>query len=745
MTQEWNPLWNAVLPDAEQRWQEVLRRAPGGAADEPLSLEFCPVSTETFAQAVREGSGGAGFDGWTAKELKGLGVSCPSLWDDLVCILNDCVALAAQGACVQCQDQFSWRVVGIPKRCEAAVRPIAIASAIIRAYNRALLPQFPSMPADQYCGAPGRTAATATVAWLATKAYRGAELDLRKAFDSVDHVVASSAARTAGVPEAIIAYLARCVWSAPRHCVVHGEPPAEVIAATTGLPAGDPCSPRLLAFVLEPWSRIVTSFGGIQAFLFMDDRSLTDRLEQGHLAEALEASKWFDTRLGLQEHQGKRQVWDRSLRADCPPVEHLGVFAVPEQHALPEVRVHEDEVCQLADAVAGLPGGMEVKERLLLGIVLAKITWAAPLVPAVSLQTAKAFYRAMRGPCTWWCQGRVWADCINVHPQLAAAVLCLRRTAGCQVHSSATLDATVKHHAGVLGLEVVGEGPTGVLLASSQAAKPLVIRAVQHAARAQGRQDGSFAADADAGHSLRVVARAVALAQVKDTRADAEGIGAVDLQAQSDPAWKLWRQRLSPRDRGIHIQEVPARADNDDEGWTFRSLGTWPWRSWFAFWVAMVVAITAPWNYTLIRFFTGCAGDTFATNQLWCSLTFARNVVGTANADAIAASWGILGSGVTQIFMMSVLFSLMVASGMEPNLAGHVSMVVPVVMLVICSICMKLMCEDMPTAHNHDPAVIGNTQRLAMWDYVDVLLYVRGDVPLEHGGFQSQSTTLSTS
>ena len=355
MTQEWNPLWNAVLPDAEQRWQEVLRRAPGGAADEPLSLEFCPVSTETFAQAVREGSGGAGFDGWTAKELKGLGVSCPSLWDDLVCILNDCVALAAQGACVQCQDQFSWRVVGIPKRCEAAVRPIAIASAIIRAYNRALLPQFPSMPADQYCGAPGRTAATATVAWLATKAYRGAELDLRKAFDSVDHVVASSAARTAGVPEAIIAYLARCVWSAPRHCVVHGEPPAEVIAATTGLPAGDPCSPRLLAFVLEPWSRIVTSFGGIQAFLFMDDRSLTDRLEQGHLAEALEASKWFDTRLGLQEHQGKRQVWDRSLRADCPPVEHLGVFAVPEQHALPEVRVHEDEVCQLADAVARPP------------------------------------------------------------------------------------------------------------------------------------------------------------------------------------------------------------------------------------------------------------------------------------------------------------------------------------------------------------------------------------------------------
>ena len=27
-----------------------------------------------------------------------------------------------------------------------------------------------------------------------------------------------------------------------------------------------------------------------------------------------------------------------------------------------------------------------------------------------------------------------------------------------------------------------------------------------------------------------------------------------------------------------------------------------------AFWVAMAAAITAPWNYTLIRFFIGCAG-----------------------------------------------------------------------------------------------------------------------------------------
>eukprot|EP00439_Symbiodinium_sp_Y106_P029451 s1898_g3.t1 len=77
--------------------------------------------------------------------------------------------------------------------------------------------------------------------------------------------------------------------------------------------------------------------------------------------------------------------------------------------------------------------------------------------------------------------------------------------------------------------------------------------------------------------------------------------------------------------------------------------------------------------------------------------------------------------GVTQIFMMSVLFNPMVASGLEPNVAWRVSMVVPAVMFVVCAICMKLMCWDMPTARNYDPAVTGKTQKPSMWDYVEVL------------------------
>jgi len=86
-----------------------------------------------------------------------------------------------------------------------------------------------------------------------------------------------------------------------------------------------------------------------------------------------------------------------------------------------------------------------------------------------------------------------------------------------------------------------------------------------------------------------------------------------------------------------------------------------------AIWVFAAAGITAPWNCTMIRFFIGCAGATFVTNQFWCSLMFAPNIVGTANATA--AGCGNLGGGVTQIFMLVILFNPFKDAGMSPNTA----------------------------------------------------------------------------
>merc|ERR1712151_1375086 len=138
---------------------------------------------------------------------------------------------------------------------------------------------------------------------------------------------------------------------------------------------------------------------------------------------------------------------------------------------------------------------------------------------------------------------------------------------------------------------------------------------------------------------------------------------------------------------------------------------------WGSIWVALASTISDPWNYILIRFFIGTAGATFVTNQFWSSLMFAPNVVGTANATA--AGWGNLGGGVTQIFMIAVLFKPFVFAGMSNGTAWRVAMIVPAIAFVLCAICMKLLCWDTPTKRRFDVADTGKTSGASLWDYVE--------------------------
>merc|ERR1719446_1346891 len=127
-----------------------------------------------------------------------------------------------------------------------------------------------------------------------------------------------------------------------------------------------------------------------------------------------------------------------------------------------------------------------------------------------------------------------------------------------------------------------------------------------------------------------------------------------------------------------------------------------------AIWVCAATGISAPWNYTLIRFFIGTVGATFVTNQFWSSLMFAPNIVGTANATA--AGWGNLGGGVTQIFMVVILFNPFKDAGMSADTAWRVAMVVPGVLFLLTALGMKLLCWDTPTAKRFTTAETGKTQ-----------------------------------
>ncbi|CAE8585108.1 unnamed protein product [Polarella glacialis] len=140
---------------------------------------------------------------------------------------------------------------------------------------------------------------------------------------------------------------------------------------------------------------------------------------------------------------------------------------------------------------------------------------------------------------------------------------------------------------------------------------------------------------------------------------------------------------------------------------------------WGSFFIGLAATIATPWSFILIRFLVGVVGATFVTNQVWCSLMFASNVVGTANA--CAGGWGNLGGGVTQILMVLVLFRPFTAAGMAPDEAWRVAMLAPAILLFLCAVAIKLLCCDTPAARRFDVAVTGKTQKPSVWDYVEVL------------------------
>lgn len=59
---------------------------------------------------------------------------------------------------------------------------------------------------------------------------------------------------------------------------------------------------------------------------------------------------------------------------------------------------------------------------------------------------------------------------------------------------------------------------------------------------------------------------------------------------------------------------------------------------------------------TILRTFIGFAGGSFVMCMFWSSITFTKEIVGSANG--IAGGWGNLGAGVTQIVMGTILFPL---------------------------------------------------------------------------------------
>ena len=142
--------------------------------------------------------GSSGLDGWTALEIKALAQYFPEVFAELISLLSATTAgtVKGQAAAEAVADNFVIRVPGIPKRGSDDARPIAVCSVISRMWCKHLYARwFPEMPEGQWAGVTAESVTTATLDWKAFMARLGAELDLSKAFDSVDLELAEAALR----------------------------------------------------------------------------------------------------------------------------------------------------------------------------------------------------------------------------------------------------------------------------------------------------------------------------------------------------------------------------------------------------------------------------------------------------------------------------------------------------------------------------------------------------------------------
>ena len=97
--------------------------------------------------------------------------------------------------------------------------------------------------------------------------------------------------------------------------------------------------------------------------------------------------------------------------------------------------------------------------------------------------------------------------------------------------------------------------------------------------------------------------------------------------------------------------------------------------------------------FFLVRFFTGFSLATFVSTQFWMSSMFSPPVVGRANG--IAAGWGNLGGGATQL-IMPLVYDLITKMGSTSFTAWRIAFFIPALFQTLSAFAVLLFGQDTP-------------------------------------------------
>ncbi|XP_028754482.1 high affinity nitrate transporter 2.5-like [Neltuma alba] len=103
-------------------------------------------------------------------------------------------------------------------------------------------------------------------------------------------------------------------------------------------------------------------------------------------------------------------------------------------------------------------------------------------------------------------------------------------------------------------------------------------------------------------------------------------------------------------------------------------------------------------SFLLVRFLTGFSLATFVSAQFWMSSMFSAPVVGFANG--VAAGWGNLGGGATQL-LMPLVFALIQSTGTVKFTAWRISFFIPAMFQMLTAFAILIFGQDLPDGNFH--------------------------------------------